>query len=149
VPVAVAKPAEQASEVSSPPKNRLTSHLKTSAETITSKTATLADAITESMNTTETPTAEPTVFDIDPLKYNKRKHSFNAPIARKALCNEERPSYLPKYISPVVEGTMSVQTPLDWNIVDQVNKRNLKHNTQRTPFKSKNESLPRQDHTFA
>jgi len=75
--VAVARPAKQASEVSSPPENRLTSHLKTSAEIITSVTATLVDAITESMNTTETPTAEPMVFEGDPLKYNKRKHSFH------------------------------------------------------------------------
>jgi len=142
VPVAVARPAKQASEVSSPPENRLTSHLKTSAETTTSVTTTLVNTITESMNTTETPIAESMVFDGDPLKYNNRKHSFNAPIARKALCDEERPSYLPKYISPVVEDTMSVQTSFDWNIVGQVNKRNLKHNTQRTHFKFDNESSP-------
>jgi len=53
------------------------------------------------------PIAEPIVFDGDPLKYNKWKQSFNVLISSKALSDEERLSYLIKYISPIVEETIS------------------------------------------
>lgn len=104
-PETVMRPSGQAT--AQPPRIKSASHLNTSAETTTSDTATLVDAITKSMNTTRMPTAEPKIFNGDPLKYNKWKRSFNALIARKALSDEERLSYLTKYISPEVEETIS------------------------------------------
>lgn len=105
-PAAVRRPTGQTS-TAPPPRMESTNQLNASAETTTSDAATLIDAITKSMNTTRMPTAEPKVFNGDPLKYNKWKRSFNALIAGKALSDEERLSYLTKYISPAVEETIS------------------------------------------